>query len=168
MSLQVYLGLGSNLQPDHHIPLALDALRSRFGPLRVSSWYHTRALRFDGPDFINLAVEISVDELPEEVVDACAQIERQIGRRREQEKGCGSRCIDIDLLLFSGDSDRPLPPPREDIWLYAYAAVPLAELIPDWRHAALGPHTLASFVDRGQLEDQGVVRARDPVRGQTN
>ena len=53
---RAYLSLGSNLDPERHLAAALVALRGRYGELVVSPTYRTTAVGFDGPDFLNLAV----------------------------------------------------------------------------------------------------------------
>jgi 2-amino-4-hydroxy-6-hydroxymethyldihydropteridine diphosphokinase len=156
VSLGVYLGLGSNIAAEHHIPLALDALRHTFGDLRESRWYRTESIGFQGPDFINLAVAIQSSLAPHQIAEICEAIEYQCGRRRELESGSCSRCIDLDLLLFVGEGEYALPSPRSDIWRFAHVAVPLAELLPNWRHARLDGMTLADYVRRGPLQAQRI------------
>ena len=58
MSL-VYLSLGSNIDREHHIKAALDALSDYFGALEVSKVYESVAVGFDGDSFYNLVVGIN-------------------------------------------------------------------------------------------------------------
>ena len=55
---RAWLSLGSNLEPERHLRDALTELRARYGGIVVSPAYRTRAVGFDGPDFLNLAVGI--------------------------------------------------------------------------------------------------------------
>ena len=60
---RAYLSLGSNQQPERHLPQAVEELRARFGALLASPWYRTAAVGFDGPDFVNGAVVIDSDAM---------------------------------------------------------------------------------------------------------
>ena len=55
---RAYLSLGSNLEPEKHLRAALAELRAQFGAIHVSPTYRCKAIGFDGPDFLNLAVAI--------------------------------------------------------------------------------------------------------------
>lgn len=49
----VYLGLGSNLEPESNLRLASRELRQRFSLQEISAVYQSAALGFDGADFLN-------------------------------------------------------------------------------------------------------------------
>ena len=154
----VFLGLGSNLEPNSHIALALRSLTVTFGSLKKSRKYQTPAVGFIGPSFINMVVSIDTELSPAEVAESCQRIERELGRDRSSESGSCSRCIDIDLLLFQDESAKAsdLPNPRKDIREFAYTAVPLADLIPDWQHEHTDGMRLVDFVQSGKFLDQKV------------
>src|SRR5690606_2140945 len=99
---QVYLGLGSNIEPEHHLALGLARLSQDYPLLAVSPWYRSPAMGFDGPEFINLAVLI---ECPDDVVTLAAerkQVEAEYGRTQHAVNST-SRALDIVILLF-GDA----------------------------------------------------------------
>lgn len=157
--MRVYLGLGSNLDAEQHLDEALEQLQNEFGALRCSSWFRTAAVGFSGPDFINMALCVDTDLSVEDVSQICQKIERFVGRRRETESGCGSRCIDIDLLLFEAAAGEPhanLPPPRDDLWRFAYCAAPMADIYPHWTHCQLQGLTLAQFVKSESFASQPI------------
>ena len=58
---RAYLSLGSNLDPARHLRGAIDALHRRFGTVVLSPVYRTRAVGFDGSDFLNAAAVIETD-----------------------------------------------------------------------------------------------------------
>ena len=60
--LQIYLSLGSNIQPHKNICAALDALQETFGELDISSVYESEAVGFKGHNFLNLVVGINTDQ----------------------------------------------------------------------------------------------------------
>ena len=160
--MRVFLGLGSNIEPEKHLDITLHKLVATFGDLDLSQFYRTAAIGFDGQSFINMAAGFETAFSVQEVTDFCQKIEREVGRRRESEIPGGSRCIDIDLLLFeSVSSDDDLPEPRSDIREFAYAAVPLAELIPDWRHELTGDQPLAEYIQNERFASQQIVVVED-------
>lgn len=136
---QVFLGLGSNIEPRANLGLALRELGRRFGELRLSPVYRSRASGFDGPDFLNLVVALETERSAAELSREIAAIHALAGRDRN----CGrhvSRTLDIDLLMYgalvSGPESQGLP--REDILEYDFVLRPLAELAPDLLHPVTG------------------------------
>ena len=133
---QVYLGLGSNIQPEHHLPQAVALLHQCLQVLRVSSAWDTPSYGFPGPDFLNAALlaltNLSVQDLKQQVI---RPIEAALGRVRTADKNT-PRTIDIDVLIYD---NTPIDP---DIWRCAFLAVPLAELTPDLADPTTG-ETLA-------------------------
>lgn len=135
----IYMGLGSNIQPEENLALGVRELRRRYGDLDVSSVYRSKAVGFEGDDFLNLVVAFRSDE---SAADICADIERLhnlAGRDRCSGKW-SSRQLDADLLLY-GDlvvNDYPVCVPRADILRYSFVLRPLAELAPELRHPVTG------------------------------
>jgi len=133
------LSLGSNLQRKKHIRFALNALQGLFGKLDVSPVYETRAVGFDGPDFYNLVVVTETTLELDALLDKLRQIEDDAGRVRNG-KSFQSRNLDIDVLLYGEanlhDQGRNIP--RREIEYAAYVLKPLALVLPDMRHPALG------------------------------
>ena len=54
MSARVYVSLGSNVDREAKIRLAVTALRDQFGEVELSPVYDSEAVGFDGSDFLNL------------------------------------------------------------------------------------------------------------------
>jgi 2-amino-4-hydroxy-6-hydroxymethyldihydropteridine diphosphokinase len=136
---EIYLGLGSNIDPEDYLRLAVRELQRRYGPLDISTVYRNPAVGFDGPDFLNLVVRGKTDSGPAEVHDEIESIHDLAGRRRESGQ-YGSRPLDIDLLLY-GDrvlSAGPVRIPRPDILDYGFVLRPLAELAPGLVHPLTG------------------------------
>ena len=131
----VYLGIGSNIDAEKNLRLAVDALRRRYGELTVSPVYRSAAVGFDGPDFLNLVVALRTDAAPLEVLDEIERIHGMAGRSRGPDK-YSSRPLDIDLLLYDGmvDPSPPLRLPRRDILEFGFVLRPLADIAPDLVH----------------------------------
>ena len=79
---QALLSLGSNIAPETHLPAAIAALQARFGELRVSPFYRTRSVGFDGADFLNAAAIIHTDLAPQSLNDWLHALEDAHGRDR--------------------------------------------------------------------------------------
>jgi 2-amino-4-hydroxy-6-hydroxymethyldihydropteridine diphosphokinase len=135
----VFLGLGSNIDADKNLRLAVDALRRRYGELALSPVYRSASVGFDGPDFLNLVVALEAQATPFEVLDEIERIHALAGRSRGPER-YSSRPLDIDLLLYDDTVD-PSPPlrlPRADILEYGFVLRPLADIAPDLVHPVTG------------------------------
>lgn len=125
MMEKLYLALGSNLgDRERNITRALDLLDIRFNghALAISPMMETKAIGFDGKDFINCVALYDCGSDPFEVLDICKSIERQMGRTDERKYDAEGRrvyhdrIIDIDILMYGDrkiDSDRlVLPHPQ--------------------------------------------------------
>ena len=136
---QVYLGLGSNIEPDAHLRLAIAELRRRFGRLELSPVYRGAAIGFEGDDFLNLVIGLCTVLEPERVLAEIEDIHRMARRERNGEK-LQPRTLDIDLLLYddlvADAPDRDLP--RSDVLDYAFVLRPLADLAPELVHPVTG------------------------------
>lgn len=131
----VYVSVGSNVDPEHHIRLGLSILRQHYNNLRLSPVYRTEAVGFEGDDFLNLAASFETDDTVEQVAETLDEIENQCGRIRGEAR-FGPRTLDLDLLLYDDlILDKPgLKLPRDEILNYAFVLRPLADLAPGLQH----------------------------------
>ncbi len=135
----VWVSVGSNIERERHVRAALDDLRARFGPLRVSPVYETPAEGFEGDPFYNLVAGFDTSLAPEALHPALRAIEDAHGRQRGAEK-FSSRTLDIDALTY-GDAvtdagGKHLP--RDEITRYAFVLKPLADVAGEQLHPELG------------------------------
>jgi 2-amino-4-hydroxy-6-hydroxymethyldihydropteridine diphosphokinase len=134
---RVYIGIGSNINPQKNIPLALDLLRGAVKILAVSTAWQNPAIGSDGPDFINAAVLIETAIPPAELKNGILrQIESQLGRVRTPYRNA-PRPIDLDILMVDGVVQ------DEAVWKRPHLAVPLSELVPDYPHPGTGETLVA-------------------------
>ena len=136
---RVYFGLGSNVDRRQNVKLGVDELKKRFGTLDVSPVYSSRALGFEGADFLNLVVGCDSELTPAELVDEIEAIHTVAGRERTKEK-FNARTLDIDLLLV-GDLVTDGPPtriPRRDVLECAFVLKPMVDIAPDLTHPETG------------------------------
>jgi len=134
----VYVGIGSNIEQEKYIRLAVQYLRESFGEqchLLLSPVYKTQAIGFEGDDFYNLVASFSTKLSAFDVEKKLKEIEHHNGRRRNQDK-FSARTLDIDLLLYDQEiiNSNGISIPRDEIEKYAFVLSPLADLTPDLIH----------------------------------
>lgn len=136
---RVFIGIGSNIEPERHIVAALDALEAAYGQLLVSPVYESEAIGFNGPAFLNLVVAFDTGQSLYDLSQQLIAIERGNNYLGGAEK-FSSRTLDLDLLLY-GESVGcfgKLTLPRADILDYAYTLWPLADIAGEQRHPVAG------------------------------
>ncbi len=148
----VYLGLGSNIEPQKNLGLGLKVLEKRFGQLEKSSVYRSKAYGFDGDDFLNMVVGLETGLPPSEIYDQTEEIQRMAGRDLAA-RGNSSRALDIDMLLYDDlvVNEPPIRLPRPDVLRFGFVLGPLAEIAPKLLH----PETHQSYQDHWDKFDAG-------------
>ena len=128
-----YLGLGSNVGDRRaHLQAAVEALPGHgVRVLASSSTYDTDPVGeiLDQPAFLNAALRVETDLGPEELLDACKAVEREVGRAPGGPRH-GPRTIDVDVLLL-GDveyASERLRLPHEQVLERRFVLIPLLEL----------------------------------------
>ncbi len=121
---QACLLLGSNIQPERNLLLAVNLLKEQLEVVRVSSVWETPAFGSEGPNFLNAAIlartHLEAKFLKDQIL---IPIETRLGRVRTANK-YAARTIDLDLIIFDG---RLLDPA---LWQHAHRAVPVSEVLP--------------------------------------
>lgn len=135
----VYLGLGSNIDPEENLRFGVGELRRHYGELRLSNVYRNAAVGFEGADFLNLVVGLVSDEPPASIHATIEAIHDGVGRQRSEGR-YSSRPLDIDLLLYDDlvSEGPPVRLPRRDVLEYSFVLLPLTELAPDYVHPETG------------------------------
>ena len=64
---EIYVAIGSNVNPEEHVRSALVALAGNFGVLRLSPVYRNRPVGFEGDEFLNMVAAFDTDAAVEEV-----------------------------------------------------------------------------------------------------
>ncbi len=182
--LKVIIALGANLSLRDialkvTLERAFDAMTAAGLVIRAKSRIYTTPC-FPvgaGPDYVNAVAEIETDLPPADVLTILHDIEREFGRERVQR--WGMRTLDLDLICW-GDQVLPdlkefehwrtlpadqqtliapealiLPHPR--LQDRAFVLVPMAEILPDWRHPVLD-QTVAEMLDQLPPEEIALVR----------
>lgn len=121
----VVILLGSNIQPAENLKKAFGLISEFSGIKSRSRVWKTEAVGSDGPDFLNMAVEVETDLTAQEIKSQVIQeIELRLGRVRSADK-FAPRTIDLDIILFNEEVL------DSDLWHKAFVALPVSEIKPD-------------------------------------
>jgi 2-amino-4-hydroxy-6-hydroxymethyldihydropteridine diphosphokinase len=151
MSNRVIISLGSNIDKEINLPLAVQLLAQKCRLLAVSPVYETIPVGLlNQPNFFNAAVLVETDldaaQLKQQVL---LPIEEKLNRVRSADKNA-PRTIDLDISLFNNeiieiDPDHRIPDP--DLLKFPHVAVPIAAIVPDMPHPETG-ETLSAIARR--------------------
>jgi GTP cyclohydrolase I len=130
---RVVISLGSNIEREKNLPLAVRAMRQHpdLAILDTSCIFESEAVGGDYPAFYNASVVVETKLDPAHLVTTLRGIEAGLGRVRTEERN-SPRAIDLDLILYGDleDESRNIPDPA--LAEYSYVAVPTAEVAGDW------------------------------------
>jgi 2-amino-4-hydroxy-6-hydroxymethyldihydropteridine diphosphokinase len=133
---QAFLALGSNIEPEKNLPLAIARIDVIGHQLAVSNVYQNPAIGPQPrPDFLNAAVLVESELSPLEIRGQLRDIEAELGRVRSDDK-YAPRTIDLDLCLLGSTilNTPELVLPDPDLLTRAFLAVTMAELAPGFPH----------------------------------
>jgi len=150
----VFITLGSNVEPETHLRRAVNLLAERFAIRAISRVYETPPINAAGDiaadqtPFLNAALLVDTDLPPHELkYDVLRPLEAQLGRVRTADK-FAPRPIDLDIALYGDqvfhDALHGIVIPDPDIVTRAHIALPLADLAPGFVHPTAGK-TLAEI-----------------------
>ncbi|MBI3802400.1 MAG: 2-amino-4-hydroxy-6-hydroxymethyldihydropteridine diphosphokinase [Nitrospirae bacterium] len=170
---QAFIGVGSNLGDRllfcREAVQRLDATPS-VRIIHLSSLYESDPVDYlPQGRFYNAVVEIETSLSPRDLLAACQEIERHLGKRVEIPKG--PRTIDLDLLCYRpsdpldlshhGVLEEPgLTLPHPALPDRLFVLLPLAEIAPQWTHPRLHLSAVA-LLDRLKTPS-GVERIAGP------
>ena len=124
--MKFYLSIGSNINAEANIILAIEKLLKILDNSEYSSVHQTKAEGFEGDDFLNLVVagesRLSFEGLNKKL----KEIEDESGRNRDAPK-FSARTLDIDIVLQIGDEEILFE--SDEIEKYSFVSEPLKELL---------------------------------------
>jgi len=124
--MKYFLSIGSNIEATKNIDSAIKELSLILSNINKSSTYQTKAVGFEGDDFLNLVVSgdssLNFDELNLKL----KKIEDLSGRNRNAPK-FSARTLDIDIVL-QVDEDKIIFE-SDEIEKYDFVSNPLKELL---------------------------------------
>ncbi len=131
---QIYISIGSNIEKDKHIGIAIERLQAEFPDLAVSNIYESEPVGFAGNNFYNLVAGANTQRTLADVCALLKRIEKENGRT-QGEKKFSPRTLDLDLLFYDDViCDVPAQLPRDEITKNAFVLLPLFEIAPDFYH----------------------------------
>ena len=140
-----YVAFGANIgDPLSTLEQALPLLKERgLGELlSCSSLYQTKALTLDGsvqPNYVNAVFAFKTTLSPLQALQVLLEVERSLGRTRDNEARWTPRAIDLDLLFLGGSvhQDNDLTLPHPELHKRDFVLVPLREIAPSFIHPVL-------------------------------
>jgi 2-amino-4-hydroxy-6-hydroxymethyldihydropteridine diphosphokinase len=134
---KAYLLTGGNMgNREKNLARAKTLIGEKAGKvIRASALYETAAWgKTDQPSFYNQALEIETALPPKELLKLLLEIEKKLGRHRDEKYG--PRIIDIDILLYGDQisNDPQLRIPHPELQNRRFALTPLAEIGPGLMH----------------------------------
>lgn len=138
MQHKVILSLGSNLgNRENYLQEAIFEINNRVGTvISVSKVYETPSWGFDSHHFLNAAILVHSYFEPEIILSEILQIEKELGRNRENLDGYQARTIDIDIIAYDDSiiktADLVIPHPQ--LAHRKFVLMPFADIYPDWTY----------------------------------
>ena len=134
----VHIALGSN-QGDRlaYLQKAVESLHETVGDIAaVSKVYETPAWGFEGAAFLNACVAVNTRFEAEIVLQELLKIEASLGRERAAGTGYQSRNIDLDIVLFEGETraTESLKLPHPEMHRRKFVLLPLADVAAEAVH----------------------------------
>ena len=160
------LSLGSNLGDRlENITRCIALIHENAGTVvRVSRLYETPAWGFEGTLFYNCALVIHSCNKAAELLVKILDVEKQMGRTRQDGEGYSSRIIDIDLIAFNEDivDTAGLQVPHPHMQDRLFVLLPMRDLKLDWRHPILQkylPELLKQSEDKSTCKVVGELKS---------
>ena len=160
---KAYIGIGSNIQPERFIVMALERLRQKLNVISISPFYRTKAVgtALGQDDFINgmilVETELSAHQLKFSVL---REIEYELGRLKEMPKHA-PRNMDLDLVIFGDQIIDELNIPEPDILNRPYVYVPLLDIDSEIKVPGTNKRL------RKLLKKDAVFESRSCIKGKT-
>ena len=124
--MKFYLSIGSNINAEANIILAIEKLQKILDNSEYSSVHQTKAEGFEGDDFLSLVVAGESSLSFEGLNKKLKEIEDESGRNRDAPK-FSARTLDIDIVLQIGDEEILFE--SDEIEKYSFVSEPLKELL---------------------------------------
>ena len=124
--MKYFLSIGSNINATKNIEFAIKELNFILSNINKSSTYQTKAVGFEGDDFLNLVVSGESSLKFDELNLKLKKIEDLSGRNRNAPK-FSARTLDIDIVLQIDEDEIIFE--SDEIEKYDFVSNPLKELL---------------------------------------
>ena len=147
---RAYLLTGGNMgDRQQYLSVARELIGAECGKIETaSSLYETAAWgKTDQPAFLNQALQIKTPLDAGQLIRNILEVEKKMGREREEKYG--SRIIDIDILLFNDEviNTTLLKVPHPEMQNRRFVLAPLMEIAPGLIHPVLNKSISELFRD---------------------
>lgn len=165
--VQVFVSLGSNLNPEKNLTKALNTLQEIFKIRRVSGLYRSADVREGqaGLQFLNRMVELETLIPYLDLQEKLKSLEREFGREPSNKDRVP---LDLDIITYNGEvfvhQGKNIPDPNLTTSLYI--AQPLAEIAPDFRHPGTG-QTIPAIIEQIDDREQAIEKITEVENGTT-
>ncbi|MBN2486363.1 MAG: 2-amino-4-hydroxy-6-hydroxymethyldihydropteridine diphosphokinase [Bacteroidales bacterium] len=160
---KAFLLLGSNSgNKELNLVNAISRLKkNNCSIIQQSSVYESEAWGYhDSENYYNQAIETETNLCPEELLETCLKVEKDLGRVRST-AGYEARTIDIDIIFFENltikSARLEIPHPRAHLRKFVLA--PLNELCPGFVHPVL-KKTINQLLE--ECTDEGMIKKNLP------
>lgn len=152
---RIIVSLGSNIDKEVNLPLAIRLLREKCTVKAVSPIYETKPIGLKKQtNYLNAAVLIETELSPAELkAQILSPLEQALKRIRTADKNA-PRTIDADVVLcndeiavYASEDGRQHPLPDPDLLRFPHLIVPVADLLPNMPHPETG-ECLADIAQR--------------------
>jgi 2-amino-4-hydroxy-6-hydroxymethyldihydropteridine diphosphokinase len=142
MTNQIVISIGSNIDKEINLPLAIQLLAAQCRLIAASPVYETVPVGLiNQANFFNAAVLIQTNLDPLQFKQqVLIPIEQKLSRIRSAEKNA-PRTIDLDISLVNNeikDIDQNHHVPDPDLLKFPHVAVPIADIVPHMPHPETG------------------------------
>ena len=124
--MKYFLSIGSNINAEKNINLALSELIEIFTNFEISSTHETVSEGFEGDNFLNLVTSGDTSLEFDELNKILKKIEDKSGRDRSAPK-FSARTLDIDIVLQIDDDEVIFE--SDEIEKYKFVSDPLKEIL---------------------------------------
>ena len=76
----VYLSLGSNIDPENNLPRAIEMLRLYGRVKDISGVWESHAVGSDGPNFLNASVSLETQMMAIDYVSTCVEHNQEVSQ----------------------------------------------------------------------------------------
>lgn len=146
---QVVLSLGTNQGNRlRNIENGIELIHQEVGTvIKISKLYETSSWGFDADAFYNCALVIHTFSSAHKILEQILNIEKQLGRVRNETLEYQSRIIDIDLIAFNEEiiDTENLQVPHPLMQNRKFVLLPMLDLNLDWIHPVFHKKTLELF-----------------------
>ncbi|MCL4249228.1 MAG: 2-amino-4-hydroxy-6-hydroxymethyldihydropteridine diphosphokinase [Anaerolineae bacterium] len=159
----VYLSIGSNHNAADNLRRGVRLLAEQVSVQAASRVYETAPVGGGSANYLNAALLIDTPLSREALKAQLRQIEAVCGRVRMDAEGRKSKVValDLDIIVYGDEA------PDADLALYAYVAVPMADIAPDLNPGGESKplHTLAQRFANADLIVRDDIQLLPPAEG---